>query len=202
MASLMAFVGQSDMMTGRLSGDMDVTGSGLDADAVIRTSAGTVRANVTQGTVKGLGLVRAAVTALSGRADAVTATPNTGAEPFSRLGGTLALGGGLARTSDLRFESNDVLLSAAGVIALDGSRIELAGPLQLSDALTAQAGRDLVRYTRVDGRVTLPARVSGSAAALEVGIDTAALLKRAITNRATEEAGDAIRRGLGGLLGR
>lgn len=202
MAALMAFVGQPDLVTGRLTGDLTVSGTGLDPGAVTRTATGTMRASITQGTVRGLGLVRTAVTALSGRADAATAAPNAGAEPFSRLGGSFTIDGGTARTADLQFESNDVLLSATGTVALDGSRIDLSGPLQLSDALTQQAGRDLVRYTQDDGRVTIPARISGPASALQVSVDTAALLKRALTNRATEEAGDAIRRGLGGLLGR
>jgi hypothetical protein len=78
--------------------------------------------------------------------------------------------------------------------------VQLAGPLQLSDALSKQAGRDLVKYTQQNGRVTLPATVSGSADDLHVGIDTGALAKRAITNAATDAAKKLLGR-LGGGSG-
>ena len=87
---------------------------------------------------------------------------------------------------------------SAGTFRLDGSKVDLAGKVQLSDALTAQAGRDLVRYTAEQGRVTLPASIGGSADKLQVRIDTGAVLKRAITNRANEE----IKKALGGLFKR
>jgi hypothetical protein len=98
------------------------------------------------------------------------------------MGGTFAIGGGTATTRDLRFESKDVAMSAAGTIRLDGSAIHLAGPVQLSEALSKQAGRDLVRYTAQNGRVTLPIAVTGSAQDLHVGIDAAALTKGALSN--------------------
>jgi hypothetical protein len=123
-------------------------------------------------------------------------------EPFSRLGATLAVAGGTARTDDLRFESPDLVLAASGTMALDGSAVDLGGLVQLSEALTQQAGRDLVRYTQENGRVTLPVTISGSVAELTVGIDLVDLTRRAIINRATEEAEEAIKEGLGGLFGR
>jgi hypothetical protein len=87
-------------------------------------------------------------------------------------------------------------------MALDGSAVDLDGQVQLSEALTQQAGRDLVRYTRENGRVTLPVAISGSVAELTVGIDLVDLTRRAIINRATEEAEEAIKEGLEGLFGR
>ena len=78
--------------------------------------------------------------------------------------------------------------------------IDLTGQVQLSDELSKQAGRDLVRYTQEGGRVTLPATITGSADAPQVRIDTASLAKRAITNRATEEVQKALKKGLSGLF--
>ena len=74
------------------------------------------------------------------------------------------------------------------------------GRVQLSDELTSQAGTDLVRYTRENGRVTLPVTVTGSTGALAVRIDVGDMLKRAIRNRAEDEAKKAIMKGLGGLF--
>lgn len=201
MAALMTFAGSPDTMTGRLSAVMDVAAAGTDAAAILPSARGSARVDVADGTVRGLSLVRTVVVAGSGRADSL-ASAQRGSEAFSRLGATLAIAGGRARTDDLRFESDDVLLDAAGGFALDGSSIDLAGRLQLSDELSQQAGRDLVRYTQEDGRVTIPVRVSGSLGDFDVTIEAAELLKRAITNKAMEEAGEAIRRGLSDLFGR
>ena len=203
MAALTSFAGNADALTGRLTGTLDVTSRGTSPDRIISDAHGRARVDITQGTVKGLGLVRSIVIATSMRADAAPqAAPDANApEPFTRLGATLDIADGAARTNDLTFESNDVSMLAEGRVGLDGNNVDLDGQVQLSDALSKQAGRDLVRYTQSDGRVTLPATISGSASQLNVRIDMASLLKRAITNKATEEAGKAIRRGLGDLFG-
>ena len=77
------------------------------------------------------------------------------------------------------------------------SHVDLTGPLQLSDELSKQAGRDLVKYTQQGGRVTVPAKVTGSADDLHVGIETGDLAKRAVTNAASEQAKKLLQR-LGG----
>jgi hypothetical protein len=144
-------------------------------------------------------MVRAIVLAGSGRGSSQAQVGSASStEPFTRLGATLALAGGTATTKDLRFESSNLLLDASGSFRLDASNVDLTGKVQLSDELTAKAGQDLVRYTAENGRVTLPASISGPADKLQVRIDTGAVLKRAITNRANEE----IKKALGGLFGK
>jgi uncharacterized protein involved in outer membrane biogenesis len=201
MGALTAWAGAPDTMTGRLAATLDATGAGATADAVIGSTTGAARVDVTQGTVKGLALVRTIVVASSMRTGAAAAASG-GSEAFARLGATFNLGNGVARTNDLTFESNDVLLEGAGQIGLDGSNVDLAARVRLSEALTQQAGRDLVRYTQEGGRVTVPVSISGSAGALNVRLETADVLKRALTNRAVEEAGEALRRGIGSLFNR
>lgn len=198
-AAATAFAGSPGTMTGRLSGKLNLAGRGLDAAAVTRGARGTLRVDVTNGTVKNLGLVRTIVVATSGRSDATFAGTSRD-EPFSALGATLAIANGSASTQDLRFASKDLLLSAAGTMRLDGSAINLPGQVQLSDELSKQAGRDLVRYTQTQGRVTLPIAISGSAADPQVRVDVADMAKRAVTNRATEEAQKVLKKGLGGLF--
>lgn len=201
MAAATAFAGSPNVITGRLAGQLEMTGKGLDAPAVLKTARGTARIDITNGTVKNLGLIQNIVVATSGRADAKSAGGSRD-EPFSRIGGTLNVAGGAASTQDLKFESKDVLLDAAGAVRLDGSAINLKGQVQLSDELSQQAGRDLVRYTQDQGRVTLPATITGSAESPQVRIDVASMAKRAITNRANEEAQKVLKKGLGGLLQR
>jgi uncharacterized protein involved in outer membrane biogenesis len=201
MAAATMFAGSPNTITGRLSGQIDLTGRGTDAAAALKTARGSVRVDITDGSIKNLGLVQTVVIATSMRSGAVNQTAgHPRDEPFSRLGATLTVAGGSASTQDLRLESKDVLLAAAGAVRLDGSAVNLAGRVQLSDALSQQAGRDLVRYTQEQGRVTLPATITGPAENLQVHIDVADMAKRAITNRAGEEAQKALKNGLGRLF--
>jgi uncharacterized protein involved in outer membrane biogenesis len=204
MATATTFAGSPNTITGRLSGRIDLAGQGLTADAVYRSSHGTVRVDVRDGIVKNLGLVRAVVIATSGRADSDKSQISGGSteEPFSRLGATLAIANGQATTNDLQFESTDLSATAKGSIALNGRAVNLKGQVQLSDALSQQAGRDLIRYTQEHGRVTLPATVTGSAENLSTRIDVGSLAQRALRNRATEEVGKVLKKGLGGFFKR
>jgi hypothetical protein len=100
----------------------------------------------------------------------------------------------VATTNDVRFESPDVLLAAGGQVRLTDATVRLAGDIQLSETLSKQAGQDLYRYTQKDGRVTLPATVSGPISDLQVTIDMAAATKRALGNKASEELKKALGR--------
>lgn len=200
-ASAMAFAGSPGAMTGRAGGTMQIRGRGVTAADVIRSAAGTVRLDATDGAVRGLGLVKAIVLAGSMRASSQAQVSSVAAdEPFTRLGMTLDIAGGNAHTDDLKFESDSLRLDAAGDLKLDGTRVDLAGTVQLSDALTKSAGRDLVRYTQQDGRVTLPVGVTGSLDAPQVRVDLADLAKRALTNKAKEEARKRLLKGLGKII--
>ncbi len=198
-AAAAAFAGSPGTISGRLSGRLNLAGRGMDAPSVMKTARGTARVDIVDGAIKNLGLIRSVVIATSGRADA-SGSGGTRDEPFTKLGATFTIANGSASTQDLRFESKDLLLAAAGTMRLDGSAIDLPGQVQLSDELSKQAGRDLVRYTQEGGRVTLPATITGTASAPQVRIDVASMAKRALTNRATEEAQKALKKGLSGLF--
>jgi uncharacterized protein involved in outer membrane biogenesis len=202
MGAATAFAGSAGTITGRLSGTLNLTGRGLEVSSVMKATRGTARVDIVDGVIRNLGLIRSVVIVTSGRADAAGTGAGTRDEPFTKLGATLTVSVGSASTEDLRLESKDLLLAAAGTVRLDGSVINLTGRVQLSDELSRQAGRDLVRYTQEGGRVTLPATITGSAAAPQVRIDVASMARRALTDRATEEAQKALKKGLGGLFGK
>ena len=202
-AAALAFAGSPNTMTGRAAGTLDLAGRGTALDRVLETAAGTARIDVTDGTVAHLGLVRTVVLAGSMRAESQRQARSAGSgETFSRLGATFHVGSGAARTDDLRFESPDVLLAAAGEVRLDGRAVDLAGPLQLSSELSKQAGRDLVRYTARDGLVTVPITVDGPLADLKVRVGIADLARRALANRASEELKKSVLKGLGKIIKR
>jgi uncharacterized protein involved in outer membrane biogenesis len=200
-AAATAFAGMPNSITGKLSGRIDLAGRGLDASAVTRSARGTVSVDIRDGVVPNLGLLRAVVLATSMRAESQgRIASGSREEPFSLLGATLRIANGVATTDDLRFESPDLSLAAAGSVALNGSNVDLEGKLQLSEELSQQAGRDLQRYTQEQGRVTLPATVTGPADNLSARIDMSGVASRAIKNRATEELQKGIKKGLGGLF--
>jgi uncharacterized protein involved in outer membrane biogenesis len=203
-AAATAFAGNPDTVSGRLSGKIDLTGRGADAATAIKTARGSAWVEIVDGVVKKLGLVRNVVIATSMREGAAKQAASGGStdEPFTRLGATLAIANGAASTADLRFESKDLLLNAAGTVRLDGTAVNLSGDVQLSEELSKQSGNDLQRYAGQHGRVTLPASISGPADNLSVRIDVASMAKRAITNRATEEVQKRLKGGLGGLIRR
>ncbi len=200
-ATAMDYAGQAGTMTGKMSGTIDLGGNGADLGAVMKQARGTARIDVTNGVVKGLGLVRSVIVATSMKGGASSNLTASTDEPFTRLGGTLTISGGAASTQDFRFESENLGLNAAGGLRLDGSAVNLVGNVQLSETLTKQAGTDLVRYTQTGGRVTLPASITGSSQNLHVKIDAGEVAKRAITNFANEEVKKRLG-GLGGLFGR
>jgi hypothetical protein len=64
----------------------------------------------------------------------------------------------------------------------------------LSEALSSQAGTDLLRYTREGNRVLLPATLGGTLESPRLSINAAAALRRGVENEIGE--------GLKGLFGR
>jgi uncharacterized protein involved in outer membrane biogenesis len=205
-ASLMAFAGSPNTITGKLGGTLGLQGEGLQMEQALRTARGRARIDITDGTIAGLQLVRTIVTATSGRGGvqnsagaAVTTHGTPGAERFSRFGATLRLANGVIETDDVAMASTDVDLSAAGSLRLAGMTADLAGRAQLSEALSRQAGTDLYRYTQEGGRVTLPVTVTGPIERLSVRVDVGDVALRAMRNRAIEEARKAIERKIPGF---
>ena len=200
MAAATAFAGSPGTITGRLSGKLNLTGRGMDASSVMRAARGTARVDIVDGVVKNLGLIRSVVVATSGRADAAGAGGGTRDEPFTKLGATLTIATD-RRARRICASSRRTCCSPPPAPSdWTAAPSTWPGQVQLSDELSKQAGRDLVRYTQEEGRVTLPATITGSAGAPQVRIDVASMAKRALTNRANEEAQKALKKGLSGLF--
>ena len=116
-------------------------------------------------------------------------------QAFSRLGGTFTLADGVLQSSDLALDSRDVDLAGRGTLRVDGAVADVRANLTLSEALSAQAGRDLYRYAHEGSRVVLPATVTGPLDAPSVFIDLGAAARRALRN----ELEDQIKKAFGRL---
>lgn len=195
-AQAMTFAGSPGSVTGTLNGSISVSGRGTSATDVVQSARGAARLEVSNGTVTGLGLVRAIILATAMRAGG----PKTPAgdprtpEPFSSITATFAIGDGLARTTDLEFESKDVSLASVGTLELLPQTVDLSGDVKLSEDLSRQAGPDLVRYTAEQGRVTLPIDIRGRPGSFTVTPNVADLTKRAITNKAQDSLKGLLKR--------
>jgi AsmA protein len=192
MAQVMAYAGKEGAMTGRLSGTIKVGGHGADAAGTIRALEGSGRVDVKNGTLPHLDLVGKVVRALGRPGEA----PAGSGEAFETLGGSFILAGGVARSSDLAFESRDVDLDGTGRLSLGDGTVNVRANLRLSEELTRRMGRDGARLTSENGRMTVPAVLSGPIEAPGVAVDVNAMARRA----AAEEAKKQIGRRLNELL--
>jgi hypothetical protein len=86
------------------------------------------------------------------------------------------------RAEVLALRSRDVDVVGSGTLATSTKALAGRFDISLSEALSAQAGNDLRRFTREGDRVVLPATVGGTLESPRVTIDAAAALKRGLRN--------------------
>jgi hypothetical protein len=70
----------------------------------------------------------------------------------------------------------------SGTLATASKALAGKFDISLSEALSAQAGNDLQRFTREGNRVVLPANLAGTLENPRVTIDAAAAMKRGLRN--------------------
>ena len=178
-AQLAAMAGQPGVLTGRLAGDLQLHAEAGAADLVYRTAAGTASMAITDGTAPYLDLVGPVILAF-GRPD--PSSPAQRSKEFSRLAGTFALAEGVLSSNDLSMASRDVDLRGQGTVRLPSGSVHVKADLVLSEALSAQAGRDLIRYASEGSHVVVPATITGTLASPAVSVDVSAALQRAARN--------------------
>jgi hypothetical protein len=187
-ARLAAFGGEPGALTGRLDASARLGGSGPDLAAVLGSLRGAGEVVVSNGSVRGLDLV-AAVVRFLGRAPAERQTSGT---PFERIAGNFALSDGRLRSDDLSLHSPDFDIFARGTLRLDTDALDGRAEVVLSEALSAQAGRDVYRYARTGTRVVLPATVGGTLGQPRIRFDAAAAVRQAIGNEIERRLSDLL----------
>jgi hypothetical protein len=184
-AELIQASGSPGGITGRLSGSLALAGTGRDAVTLLNESRGTITAAVTRGSIPGLDMVRTIVLAFGKPSGA---PPEGSGSAFSRLGGSFTLADGLLTSSNLTMESRDFDMAGRGSMRLRTGAIEARADVVLSPELTAQAGTDLRRYAQEDGRVIVPATVTGTLQQPRISLDIAAATRRALGNELKRRA--------------
>ena len=192
LAELMKHSGAAGGITGRLGGTVSLAANGGDGAALLRSAKGTIAAVVSDGSMPKLDLVRTVVLAFG----KPSGTGGGSGTQFSRLGGTFALTGGTLRSENLALQSPDFDTAGRGTLAMESGAVDARADVVLSKELTAQAGTDLRRYAQEDGRVVVPATVTGTLGQPRVFVDVAAATRRALGNELKRRATDF----LGGLF--
>jgi hypothetical protein len=190
-AQLAAFGGAPDTISGRLSGAGTFNGRGVTIGDALAAAAGEGTVTITNGALKRLGLVRTVVLFFGRPAPGVT--PST--DHFDRIDATFALVQEVLAASAFSLHSPDIDLVGQGTLTIPSKSLDGQMDLSLSEALSAQAGTDLIRFTRDGNRVLLPATLGGTLDAPRVSIDAGAAVRRGLRN----EVERRLRNILGGL---
>jgi uncharacterized protein involved in outer membrane biogenesis len=182
-AQLAAFGGAAGTVTGRLSATGTFTGQGADVAAALAAARGSGTAEIVDGTVARLNLIRTIVLFFGRPA------PDAGesSDRFERIDLRFSLANQIVRADAFSFQSADVDVTGTGSLALPTKALDGSLTLALSEALSAQAGTDLVRFTREGNRVVLPARLGGTLESPRVTIDAKAAVTRGIRNEAERQ---------------
>jgi uncharacterized protein involved in outer membrane biogenesis len=185
---LAAFAGIPGAMTGTLTGAGTFSGRGGGFGDVLRTARGDGTASAANGSIRRLNLIRTVVLFFGRPAPDADA----GADTFERIDLAFTLANGTFRATALALHSADADIVGSGTLDVESKALDGQVDLALSEALSAQAGTDLRRYTREGNRIVLPASVGGSLGAPRLRIDAGAALQRGLRNE--------VQRRLGGLL--
>lgn len=177
-AQLSAFGGVPDTVTGRLRGEATVTGSGADMAQLLRDARGRGTVSIADGSIRRLQLVRTVVL-FFGRPAPQT---EEATDRFDRFDAEFSLANRVARAEAAKLHSRDADITGAGTLNLENDALDGRVDLLLSEALSAQAGTDLYRYTREGNRVVLPAAVGGTLVMPRITIDVGAAAKRGLRN--------------------
>ena len=166
-------------LSGKLSGSIALTTRGTTGDAMLAAARGTGRVTIANGVIPGLEMVRTVVLAFG----KPSGTPPAGAgSAFEKIDAAFSLANRTLHSDDLSFTSRDFDMAGAPTIHLPEGGIDMRTSVRLSRELTAQAGTDLRRYAQEDGRVVVPAIISGTVAAPSVMVDVKAVVSRALEN--------------------
>jgi hypothetical protein len=178
-SQLAASAGAPGSITGRLAATIALSADATGADSMMRTARGTATATVTDGVIPHLDMVRSIVLAF-GKPNG--APPPGSGSAFTRLGGDFTFQNGVLRSDNLAMHSRDFDLAGRATLAVPGGALDAVADVTLSAELTSQSGTDLRRYAQENGRVVVPARVSGTLGQPSVALDIGAAARRAFEN--------------------
>lgn len=190
-AQLATHGGIPGTISGRMFGSGRFAARGREMPDVLTALRGVGEVTLSDGTIRNLEVVRTVVL-FFGRPPS-NAPPAAG-ERYQSITATFALADQSVRSDDLTLRSPDFDVFARGTLVLPTKAIEARGELVLSEALSAQAGTDLYRFTASDKRIILPAIVTGTLGQPRIRIDAGAAVRRGLRNEVERRLQDLFER--------
>jgi hypothetical protein len=107
---------------------------------------------------------------------------------FTRIDASFALGDQILTSRDMVFASRDFDMTGGGSVRLPSGALDMRADVVLSRELTSQAGTDFRRYAQEDGRIVVPATITGTVEHPGVSLDVTAAASRALQNEVKRKA--------------
>jgi hypothetical protein len=168
-----------------MAGSFSLTTRGSTSAELIRAARGTGRTTVTDGAIPGLDMVRSLVLAFGKPSGAPP--PGTGSR-FTRIDASFALDNQTLTSHEIAFASRDFDMTGGGSVRLPAGALEMRADVILSRELTSQAGTDFRRYAQEDGRIVVPATITGTVEHPGISLDITAAASRALQNEVKRKA--------------
>jgi hypothetical protein len=159
-------------ITGVLSGDVDLTGTGADFSRALTSVRGSARITLTDGRIANLGIARSISAASSPNPQqAAQQSSGPGDTPFKTVTTALSVSGGSASLLDLRLHSGELTLLGGGGVKLDGSAVTVFADVQLSEALSKQVAAGRGRRLESAATLAVPVTIRGSTSHYQVSVE-------------------------------
>ncbi|MGH7860409.1 MAG: AsmA-like C-terminal region-containing protein, partial [Candidatus Binatia bacterium] len=202
--------GAEEKIEGRLQANLRLDGSGTEWEVIRKNLRGQGRVDVTDGVLKDVNLaeqVLTGITGVPGLSNLISPRTRekypdlfaTGDTKFNKLGASVDIADGVARTDDATLAARDYAIRGEGEFGLD-NRLDFTATLVASDQLTGDVVRDVKEAKYIaneEGRLAIPFRLTGSLPNVKPRPDTQ-YLARAVARAAVERG---VEKGLDKLLG-
>lgn len=211
-APLLKDLANKDVLEGRGSVVLDISGRGATTSALKKSLAGSASLGLKDGAIKGINLaqsLRDIKARLGAKQDVTQQARATEKTDFSELTASFRIAGGVAHNNDLALKSPFLRLGGAGDIDIGNGRIDYLAKASVVSTSTGQEGKDLAQLKGI----TVPVRLTGPfeniSWKIEFGSVVADAVKEKVQARMDEKkqeiqqkAGDKVKDKLKGLFGK
>ena len=210
---------QRDMLEGKGNVTLDVSASGASVNALKKALAGSARAQLRDGSIKGINLaetLRKTKTMLGSKSAAQQTAEGSQKTDFSAMDASFVIRGGVAHNEDLDAKAPLFRLGGAGDVDIGNSSLNYLAKAAIVASAKGQGGAGLDELAGL----TVPVKLSGPFDAVKYEIDYGALASGVLKSKALEKlnerlggkqdskdgssgsSGSRLREGLRGLFGK
>jgi hypothetical protein len=231
--------GSDKRLEGRLDADLELSGAGREWEAIKPRLRGNGRLDVRDGVLKDVNLadqVLQSVTGIGGLSSLISPRVRakhrelfeTGDTKFDKMGGSVGIADGVARTDDLTITARDYAMLGKGTYSLDNQLdfdASFVASRELSDDVVSDV-RETKYLTNAQGKIEIPFRLTGALPRVKAKPDSQFIvnaLSRAVMDKGLDKLfgkgkqpppgvtptpdrkhpeRDLLRKGLEGLFGR